>query len=116
MDEHSYVVLLVSMYICPLCSISRDRDSMHIMNRQGDKGLPCRIPLEGWKKGIGVPLISIDMEEVVTQDIMRLIRARGNRKCCRDKRMKDHSKRSKASSRSIFIIMLSILPYCFLKE
>lgn len=88
-----------------LRSMMRDNDSIHIMNKYGDRGSPYLIPREGWKKGVGMPLISMDMDEVVTQDIMRLIKSSGNRKCCSEKCMKYHSKWSKAFSRSILIII-----------
>lgn len=51
-------------------SISCDSVSVEMINKYGDSGSPYLIPREGWKKGVGLPLTKIAMDEVVMQDIM----------------------------------------------
>ena len=52
--------------------------SIHIMNKQGERGSPCLIPLEGRKGSSLPPLKRIDTEELEMQLMISLIIEGGN--------------------------------------
>lgn len=86
-------------------------DSIFIqrMNKYGNRGSHWR-HLEGLKIVVGVPLIKIEIDEVETQDIIKRTMGAGKLKYVRVYFMKDHSRRSKAFSRSSLINMLEFEP------
>ena len=61
------------------------------MNKYGDIGFPCRIPLDGLKYSVFVPFISIAIRLVDTHDMISLIMLLGKLKKWRVSFMKDHS-------------------------
>lgn len=79
----------------------------------GDKGSPCCMPLVGLKYSVGFPLISMEVEDVVTQDIMRLIKFVETLRATKEQCMNDHSSWSNAFSRSNLRRMQGVLPFIF---
>lgn len=51
--------------------IRAPKTSMHRINREGERGSPCLIPLEGRKESNATPLQRTEIEEVDTQLIIR---------------------------------------------
>ena len=74
--------------------ILRLKYSIQIMNRKGERGSPCLMPLEGLKLSNWPPFTRIEKEEVDTHSRTRSTKGRGNLKKVRTWRMKSHSRRS----------------------
>lgn len=55
-----------------------------MIKRYGDSGSPCHMPLVGVKYSVGFPLIKIEVDVVVMQDIINLIKFGGKFKVIKE--------------------------------
>ena len=83
--------------------------SMISINRRGDRGQPCLIPLDTWKNFEGVPLISTTKFADSTQPMIQFTKVQGIPICKSTSLKKDQLTLSKAFTRS----SLSTNTLCF---